>query len=85
MFDPNAPHLTYRGGVATHRMAWGEVGNGRVIAFPTLIRDGAALKQLKPEEAVRYALRTGEYIPFRTGADAQRFTTTYKNAAPLLR
>lgn len=60
------------GSVSSHRMGSAEV-DGRNIAFPTLVHDPRASSLRKPEDPVREAMNSGEYIEFRTPEQAQEF------------
>jgi hypothetical protein len=58
-----------RKGYSTHSM----MSADRSV-FPTVVQlpDGS-MKRLEPEDAINYALKTGEYIKFPTEAEAQKF------------
>jgi len=63
---------------ATHKMAWAQVGDDYVV-FPTVVYDPQA-KQLRDlgTDALDHALKTGEFIPFKSAEDADRFSKRYK-------
>jgi hypothetical protein len=66
------------GDVATHRMAWGEA-DGKYFAYPTVVQGGdGKLVELPPEEAFKHAVKTGEFIEFSSGGDADWFSKNYK-------
>ncbi|CAO0822430.1 hypothetical protein DFAR_3060003 [Desulfarculales bacterium] len=74
------------GTVSTHKMASGEV-NGKNIVYPTIVRDKVSgeLRELPPQEAMKYAADTGEHISFPTREEAERFGSGgYKEAAQKL-
>jgi hypothetical protein len=58
------------GQYATHRMAY-DPDTKR--AYPTVVKQGNKLVELKGDEAWDYADKTGEYIAFNTAKDAERF------------
>lgn len=64
---------------ATHLMETAEVA-GRFLAYPTVIFDSATqkLRQLG-QDAMQYALQTGEFIEFQTQEAADNFAKNYKN------
>jgi hypothetical protein len=68
------------GNYSTHLLSWSTVGKDKKpIVYPEIVWDKKqGLRQLKPREAVDHALKTGEFIPFDSPEDAQRFTVMYK-------
>lgn len=63
---------------ATHLMAWGET-DGKNIVYPTVIQgEDGKLKQLGDDEAFDYALKSGEFIEFKTPKEADEFSKNYK-------
>jgi hypothetical protein len=68
------------GSIATHLMMWDTMDDGTNIVFPSVIfdQDANALKALKPDEAYKYAIEKGEYIPFPTANAAETFSREYK-------
>lgn len=68
---------------ATEQMGWTTV-DGKHIVYPNIVYDPSSkgLRWLAPKEAVDYALRTGEYIPFRSSKEADLFSRKYKSAVP---
>lgn len=77
--DPYAPSTNVMGVPATHYMSSAEV-DGRNIVYPNVVQRGSGnqLQQLSPEEALDYALKTGEFMEFRTPEEANNFATNYK-------
>lgn len=72
------PVLEHDGGIATHRMAWGEAG-GRYFAYPTVMYDGKSLKDYG-DEAWDHAIKSGNYIEFPSANEADWFSRNYKGA-----
>jgi hypothetical protein len=60
------------GSTSTHRMSSAEV-DGQNIAYPNIVNKGGKLKQLKPKEAYKYALKTGEYKKFDSPEESQEY------------
>ena len=60
------------GSISTHEMAAETDGQGNWYVFPTIIQEtGGGLKRFEdPQNALSYALRTGNYKPFTTKEDA---------------
>jgi hypothetical protein len=78
------PYLDLSNGVrATHLMSWAG-DDGRGIAYPNVVQQPPrrGLDLLSASDALRYAQRTGEYIPFRRGSDADEFSRRYKAIWP---
>lgn len=72
------PTLPHAGGVATHRMAWGEA-DGRYFAYPTVLYNGQGLVDYG-KNAWDPVMKSGNYIEFRSTEEAEWFTTRYKEA-----
>jgi CRISPR/Cas system Type II protein with McrA/HNH and RuvC-like nuclease domain len=66
------------GKFSTHRMSWGDDGNGKYIVYPQIIDHNGQLTLLSQDEAQAYAWRTGEYIPFDSPQEADGFSRDYK-------
>ena len=66
------------GAVATHRMAWNEAG-GRYFVYPTVLYDGKGLKDYG-DAAWDQAVKSGNFIEFKTPQDAEWFSKRYKGA-----
>jgi hypothetical protein len=60
------------GTVSTHRMASATIG-GQPIVYPTIVERDGGLVQLNDDDAVQYAVDTGEFIPFENPEDAAEF------------
>tara|TARA_R110002167_G_C12202238_1_gene606858 strand:- start:99 stop:446 length:348 start_codon:yes stop_codon:yes gene_type:complete len=60
------------GSISTHEMASETDGQGNWYVFPTIIQEtGGSLKRFEnPQNALSYALRTGNYKPFTNKEDA---------------
>lgn len=71
------------GSFSTHRMAWSEV-DGAGIVYPTIVQEGGDLVELGSDEALDFAIRSGEFIRFDDPAEAEWFSRNYKAAAPRL-
>ena len=70
------------GSYSSHKMASAEVG-GKNIAFPTIVYnpETEALMELKPSEAIKYAIKNKEYIQFETPEEANDFANNgYKRS-----
>jgi hypothetical protein len=66
------------GSYSTHRMSTGEY-DGKNIAYPEIIYEqGRGLIQLSPEEALKHAIKTREFIQFDSPDLADDFSKTYK-------
>jgi hypothetical protein len=65
------------GGIATHKMAWGE-SDGKYQVYPTIIHKDGELIEYKDKEAYDHAMKTGEYIEFKDPAEAAWFGERYK-------
>ena len=73
------PSLDMGGGqVATHRMAWGKLGN-QFLVYPTVLPEGDGLKDYG-DAAFNEVLRSGDYIKFDSEKDADWFSKRYKGA-----
>jgi hypothetical protein len=66
------------GSVATHRMAWGQMGD-KYVVFPTVLYDGKGLKDYG-DGAWDHAIKSGNIIEFDNPKDAEWFSTRYKGA-----
>jgi hypothetical protein len=68
-----------KGTFGTHLMSSGEY-DGKGFVFPQIIQDlkTGELKRLQMREAMDYAIKTGEYLPFDTPDEALDFGTNYK-------
>lgn len=69
------------GNSATHKMAWSTVGEKQTpVVYPTVVFDpgSRSLVELKPDEALNYALSSGEYLTFPDGKSADLFSKQYK-------
>lgn len=70
MYDQNPQTLDNQDGTySTHSMASATI-NGMKIAYPTVVNVNGKLVRLSDDEALSYALRTGEYKRFPTQQDA---------------
>lgn len=75
--------LNEDGSKSTHKMASAEV-DGKQIAYPTIVNKNGKLQELNPDEAIDYALKTGEYKEFKTDKEAQQYAEGgYKKGTPL--
>jgi hypothetical protein len=72
------PVLPHDGGIATHRMAWGDAG-GKFYAYPTVLFDGKNLKDYG-DAAWDHAVKSGNVIEFPSAQEAEWFTKRYKEA-----
>lgn len=66
------------GGIATHRMAWGEA-DGKYVAFPTVLYDGKQLVD-HGKSAFDQVMKSGNYITFDSPHEAEWFSKRYKGA-----
>ena len=57
---------------STHRMVSSEA-DGKYYAHPTLFYDSEKKGLVKPDDPLRYALKTGDYIQFDKDEDAKEF------------
>jgi hypothetical protein len=74
------PILDYGdGNYATHKMSYSTNDKGAIV-YPNIIYSPKEnkLRELPPDEAYRYAMETGEYIPFDSDSDADWFSQNYK-------
>lgn len=62
------------GSISTHRMAYGEV-DGEFVAYPTIVqpKKSKELVQLDDQDALGYALNSGEYRSFKTEDEAKSY------------
>lgn len=72
------PVLEHEGGIATHRMAWGQAGD-KYVAFPTVMYDGKGLKDYG-DKAWDHAMQSQNFIEFNTPQEAEWFSKNYKGA-----
>ena len=64
--------------VATHQMRDAEI-DGKFISYPNIIQNKEGeLELLSDEDALDYALRTGEFVSFPTQEKATWFSENYK-------
>jgi hypothetical protein len=78
---PDIPDPDGGDGRSTHKMAYGEV-DGKVIAFPTIFYDEKKESLYVPKDPVAEALKTKNYIEFKTPQEADWFTQNYKLGMP---
>jgi len=73
------PILDYgNGNYATHKMSWEEV-DGKPIVFPLVVENKKGiLEELPIKDALDYALKNNEFIPFNSRSEADWFTKNYK-------
>ena len=84
ILDPKLTIEIEKGRPSTHMMASAEV-DGKEIVYPTIVEiEPGKLKQLSDDEAVKYAIKTGEYIEFDNVKDARAFAEgAYKKGTKL--
>ena len=84
IFNPELTIELEKGRPSTHMMASAEV-DGKEIVYPTIVEiEPGKLKQLSSKEAIRYALKTGEYIEFDNVKEARAFAEgAYKKGTRL--
>ena len=84
IFNPELTIELEKGRPSTHMMASAEV-DGKEIVYPTIVeREPGKLTQLSDDEAIRYALKTGEYIEFKNAEEARAFAKgAYKKGTRL--
>lgn len=81
ILDPKAyPSLDVGdGNYATHRMAWGTVGD-KAVVFPTvMMTDGGKLQDFG-DNAWQHASKSGNFIEFDDPKQAEWFSQRYKGA-----
>jgi len=63
----------------THLMSWGDYKD-QFIVYPEIIYNAntKSLKRLSRSDAYNYAVKTKEYIPFKSKEEADWFTKNYK-------
>ena len=69
------------GQVGTHLMSWGTMGKEKTpIVFPTIQQHPTTgqLEQLDMDTAFERAVKSGEYIPFKSEHEADLFSREYK-------
>jgi len=66
-----------KGKVGTHLMADSEI-DGMYIAYPTIVFIDGKLKHLSNDEAIDYAINSGEFVEFPTDTAAAWFAKNYK-------
>ena len=64
---------------STHKMSYANV-DGKFIVYPNIILypETKNLIELKPKEAINYAIESKEFIPFDKEEDAKWFSENYK-------
>jgi len=63
---------------SSHLMSWGEQ-DGRYIAYPNITQESdGQLLQRDGSDAFRHAIKSGEYLEFDSGEEADWFTKNYK-------
>jgi hypothetical protein len=68
---------------STHKMMSFEA-DGKYYAAPTIVQINGKLLELKPEEAIDYAMKNGEFKEFKTEKEAQQYAEGgYKKGTPL--
>ena len=69
------------GSYSTHLMGNAEV-DGKYIVYPHIVQDPRTrkLQQLGPDEAIRHAIRTNEFMEFSSPEEADWFAQNYKKA-----
>lgn len=67
------------GGIATHRMAWGQLGD-KYVVFPTVLRNESGGLKDYGDSAFDHVLKTKNYIEFDNQQDADWFSKNYKGA-----
>jgi hypothetical protein len=75
--NPNAnPSIQNDGYTETHRMGYTDTDNGGAIAFPTIVQkqNGSLHKFENGRDAVKYAIKNKEFIPFNSVEDADAYT-----------
>ena len=74
---------------ASHQMSWQTMESGPLkgqhIAYPNIFYDRPTGKLVwpKPNEAIKRAVETGEYIAFPTAEHADMFSRKYKRGSTL--
>lgn len=68
------------GQVGTHLMSWSTYGKDKTpIVYPSIIQDKTGkFTQLDDDAAFNYAIKSGEYIPFKSPDQAELFSKEYK-------
>ena len=66
----------------THLMSWDNGPTGNPMVYPRIVHDqqNDKLNILDQKQAYDHALKTGEYIDFKTSAEADWFGQNYKKA-----
>lgn len=79
ILDPtNFPFIDRgNGDYSTHKMAWGE-SDGKFMVFPTIVHVGNRLVELSPDQAWKFATRSGEFIELPDAKTAEWFAQNYK-------
>ena len=73
LYDKSAPFLKNEdGSISTHEMTSFEA-DGKFYAAPTIVEKNGKLTRLKPEEAIDFALKSGEYKKFDTDQEAKAY------------
>ena len=65
------------GDYATHKMAWGKVGD-KYIVHPTVLLEDGKLKEYSPLDAWKRVQKSGDYIEFNNPEEADWFSRRYK-------
>lgn len=68
---------------STHKMMSFEA-DGKYYAAPTIVQVNGKLVELKPKDAIDYAMKNGEFKEFKTEKEAQQYAEGgYKKGTPL--
>jgi hypothetical protein len=67
------------GNYATHRMAWGQLGD-KYVAYPTVLMNENGKLQDYAGDAWNHVQKTGNYITFDSPDEADWFAKSYKGA-----
>jgi hypothetical protein len=68
------------GGIATHRMAWGQTGPNKYVVHPTVLMTDQGGLHDYGDKAWEHAHRSGNFIEFDNPQDAEFFANRYKGA-----
>ena len=83
LYKPSLKIKNADGSESTHKMMSFEA-DGKFYAAPTIVEIDGKLKELSQDEAIRYALTTGEYKQFKSDKQAQEYAKGgYKKSTAL--
>ena len=83
MYNPSSMIHNSDGSTSTHKMTSWE-SNGKYYAAPTVVQRNGTLEELNVDDAIDYAMKSGEFKEFKTDKEAQEYAENgYKKGTPM--